>query len=108
MDSCQSDRCGATSFIAAGSLAKVTRASAGEQSPPLPISLSNSEYRGFDQVLLLCEHLVVCCATRIGAPRILLNSFSSMATCESFSRLRPPQGLVCLPAKLQCLSEAEP
>ena len=64
MDSCQSERCGATSFIAAGSRARATRASAGEQSPALPLSLSSSEYRGLDQVQLLCEHLVVCCATR--------------------------------------------
>ena len=33
MDSCQSERCWATSFIAAESLARATRASAGEQSP---------------------------------------------------------------------------
>ena len=59
MDSCQSERRGATNFISAGSLATVTRASAGEQPSPLPISLSSSEYRGIDQVQSLGEHLVV-------------------------------------------------
>ena len=64
MYSCQSERYGATSFISAGSLARVTRASAGEQSPPLPISLSSSKYTGINQVSLLCEYLVVYCAIR--------------------------------------------
>ena len=48
MYSCQSERYGATSFISEGSLARATRASAGEQSPPLPISLSSYEYASFD------------------------------------------------------------
>ena len=63
MDSCQSERCGATSFIAAGSFARATRASAGEQSPALPISLSSSNYIGFDPVSWLSDHLSAGCAT---------------------------------------------
>ena len=64
MDSCQSERRRATSFIAAGSLARVTRASAGEQSPPLSISLSSSNHIGFDTASWLSDHLTAGCATR--------------------------------------------
>ena len=45
MYACQSERYGATGFISAGSLARATRASAGEQSPPFPISLANLSIR---------------------------------------------------------------
>ena len=65
MYSCQSERYGATSFISAGSLARATRASTGGQFPTLPILLSSYEYASFDQVPLLCKHLLVCCATRL-------------------------------------------
>ena len=37
----------------------------GGQFPTLPILLSSYEYASFDQVPLLCKHLLVCCATRL-------------------------------------------